>query len=113
MSQTDVLFGVRRHKAVVDELAGLEVEFAQGFGVFAAGRERYQAADVAGVEAVQAVGDPLLLVLFGERVVVEDGLPVRVGAQIAGQTSAAQDAAYVLGVLPGVVDCSCFQYGNR
>ena len=75
-SQADVLFGVWQHKAMLDELAGFEIEFAQGFGVFTAGGERDQAEDVAGVEAVQTVGHPLLLVLFGERVVVEDGLPV-------------------------------------
>ena len=49
----DVLLGVRKDEAVLDELAGLEVELAESVGVFAAGGESDEAEAVAGVEAVE------------------------------------------------------------
>ena len=60
----DVLLGVREDEAVFDEVAGLEIELAQGVGVFAAGGEGDEAEAVAGIEAVEAVLDPLLVVLL-------------------------------------------------
>ncbi len=107
----DVLFGVREDEAVLDELAGAEVELAEGVGVFAAGGEGDEAEAVSGVEAVEAFLDPLLVVLFGEGVVVDDGVPVGVFGEVAFEGGAAEDAADVLGVLPGVVDFADAELG--
>ena len=100
----DGLFGAGENEAVVDELAGFEIELAEGVGVFAAGGEGDEAEAVAGVEAVEALLDPLLVVLRGECVVVDDGVPVGLIVEVAVERGAAENAANVLGVLPGVVD---------
>ena len=65
-----------RVKPLGTKVAGLEVELAQGVGVFAAGGEADEAEAVAGVEAGEAVLDPALVVGLGEGVVVDDGVPV-------------------------------------
>ena len=99
-----VLLGLGQGEAVLDELASLKVELAEGLGVFAAGGELDEAEAVAGVDAVEALLNPFFVVLFGEGVVVDDGLPVRFVGEVAGEGGFAEDAADVLGVLPGVVD---------
>ena len=91
-------------EAVLDELAGFQVELAERVGVFAAGGEGDEAEAIAGVEAVEALLDPLLVVLCGEGVVVDDGVPVGLRLEVAVERGAAENAANVLGVLPGVVD---------
>ena len=48
--------------------------------------------------------DPALLVGFGEGVVVDDGVPGRIGGEVVGECGTAEDAADVVGILPGVVD---------
>ena len=103
-SQATSLFGVGEDEAVFDEFAGLEIELAEGVGVFAAGGEGDEAEAVAGVEAVEALLRPTSRCLCGEGVVVEDGVPVGLVGEVAGEGGAAEDAADVLGVLPGVVD---------
>ena len=108
----DVLFRVWEDEAVRDEVAGAEVEFAEGVGVFAAGGEGDEAETVARVEAVEAFLDPLLVVLSGEGVVVDDGVPVGILGEIAFERGAAKDAANVLGVLPGVVDFADAEVGR-
>ena len=108
----DVLLGVGEDEAVLDELAGLQIELAEGVGVFAAGGEGDEAEPVAGVEAVEALLDPLLVVLLGEGVVVDDGVPVGLVGEVAVERGAAEDAANVLGVLPGVVDVADAELGG-
>ena len=95
---------MREDEAAFDELAGAEVELAESVGVFTAGGENDEAEAVTGVDAVEAVRDPLLVVLDCERVVVDDGVPVGLVGDVAFERGAAEDAADVLGVLPGVVD---------
>ena len=99
-----VLLGFREDEAVLDEVAGAEVELAECLGVFAAGGELDEAEAIAWVEAVEALLDPFFVVLPGEGVVVDDGVPVGLGGEVAGEGGFAEDAADVLGVLPGVVD---------
>src|SRR6202789_1516076 len=62
----DVLFGGREDKAGLDELAGLQVELAECFGIFATCREGDEAQSVAWVEAVETLLNPFFIVLFGK-----------------------------------------------
>ena len=91
----DALLAVREGEAAGDELAGFEIELALGVGVFAAGGERDHAEAVAGIEAVEALGDPLDVVLLAECVVVDDGLPGGVGGEVVGERGLAVDAVDV------------------
>ncbi len=99
-------------KPLGTKVSGLEIELALGVGVFAAGGEGDEAEAVAGVEAAEAVLDPALLVGFGESVVVDDGVPVGIGGEVVGERGAAEDAADVVGVLPGVVDEVSMEVGE-
>jgi hypothetical protein len=108
-----VLFGVREDKAAFNEFAGPEVEFSQCFGVFAARRKAYEAEAITWIEAVETLVDPLLVVLFGKGVVVNNGVPVGVVGEIAFEGGAAEDAANVICVLPGVVDGADAKLGGR
>ena len=83
-----------------------------GVGVFAAGGEVDHAVLVAGVEAVDALGRPsCCVVLFAERVEVDDGLPVWVGGEVVGERGLAVDAADVL--RRRARSCRCRRRGGR
>ena len=99
----DVLLAGRQLKTAGDKGARLQVELAHGDRVFASGRQLHHAQLLRRLQASQLVRHPALLVLFGQRIVVEDRLPPGLRGQVARQRGAAQNAALVIGVPPGVV----------
>jgi hypothetical protein len=105
----DAALGLRDVEAIGDELAGLEVELAAHRRVGAAHGQPDHAAVVVGVAAAGAGPDPVLVLLGGQRVDVEEDVPVRLVAAVLVQRGLAPDAAHVLGVAPEVVDLAAAQ----
>src|ERR1700675_1759333 len=56
------------------------------------------------MQALYVLGHPTLLVLLGERIVVEHCLPLRVSSQVIAERGPAQYPSDMLGVLPEVVN---------
>ena len=81
-------------------------------GILATGGERNQAQLVTRIEAVESLLDPFLIVLFGQRVVVQHRSPMRLRSEVVGERGAPQNTSHMLGVLPGVVDISSVQRGD-
>ncbi len=100
----DAVFACGQNEAAIDELAGFEIDFAHGDGIFAAVGEVQQAELLAGLEALNALADPALAVCFGECVVVDDGVPFWISGLVVFESGAADDSADMFGVAPGVVD---------
>lgn len=99
-----ILLGLGQHKTAGYELGCSEIELAQRLRVFASRGKPDHAEAVARIQAAKALCDPFDVVGFGERVVVEHGLPMRLRSEIVGQRCLAQDADDVLRILPLVVD---------
>ena len=77
-----VALGLRQREPVLDEPLRRGVELADDRGVGPAPRQRDEAAVVGRLQEVRPVPDPVLLLLVGEFVQVEDRLPPRVGLAV-------------------------------
>src|SRR5581483_945228 len=78
----DGLLRTRKHKSVLHKSAALKIELAQRGCVFTSGRKLHHAEVIAGIEACAAMLDPFLTILLRKRVIIQHGLPMRVGGEI-------------------------------
>ena len=91
------------HEAAFDEPLRHHVELAHDGGILAPVGERDHAAGFGGRQAGRALIDPLLALRLGERVNVENDLPLGVGGAVAFQRGPAQHALGVRLVLPEII----------
>src|SRR5215831_21309495 len=83
-----LLFGPGQHEATRNELPCLQVELAHGDRILTSGPEPNEAELVFRVEAGSSLLDPFLVILFPQRVVVQQRLPVRPRGEVVGEGSA-------------------------
>jgi hypothetical protein len=100
------VLSLRQPEAAVDKAACPGVELADHHGVLAAIGETDQAQAVVRPQAVGALPDPVGLLGPGERIEVDQRLPLGIACPIALDGGRAPDAADVLRVLPEVAQRS-------
>ena len=96
--------GFRQREAVRDEGAGLEVELAHHRGVAATAGELDERPGVAARQARGAAPHPVLALVAGQRVEVEEHLPGGIGLAVLAFRRAPPQAAGMPGILPQVVE---------
>ena len=108
----DAMLAARQVEAAVDEAHRVEIELAHLGRVFAAVRQRDEAAALVGAQAGHALHHPALALRLAERVDVEHGRPVRIGSAIVGERRLAPQAAQMIGILPEIVDFAVHEIGR-
>jgi hypothetical protein len=96
--------GLGQHEAVRDEAAPVEVELAHDVRVDALAGERDERPPAAAREHLCPVPVPALALRPGERVEVEEHLPLRLGLAVLVERRATPDAARVAHIPPEVVE---------